>query len=126
MKRLALIAGLVLLVLPVLAAEDFTGKWTGTFLANRPDGSTSSDTIYLDLKHKGAELTGTAGPDETKQWPVTKGTVKGNALNFEVQSAEGPLVIFALTFADGHLKGDAAAEFNGQKFSAKVDAARKK
>jgi hypothetical protein len=124
MKRLAVLIGLVLLVVPVLAAEDFTGKWSGAFVTTGQDGSTKDETILLDLRHKGTELTGTAGPSAEKQWPLSKGTVDGNKLSFEVQS-DGPLVKFALTFADGHLKGDAAAEFEGQKMSAKVDAQRK-
>ena len=44
---------------------------------------------------------------------------------FDVESDEGPIKI-TLTLADGHLKGDAAAESNGQKRSAKIDVERVK
>ena len=114
----------MLLVVPVLAAEDFTGKWSGAFVVTGQDGSTRDETILLDLKHKGTELTGMAGPSADKQWPLLKGTVDGNKLTFEVQS-DRPLIKFVLTFADGHLKGDATAELDGEKMSAKVDAQRK-
>ena len=77
----------------------------------------------MDVKHKGTELTGMAGPSETQQWPL-KGTVDGNKVTFEVQS-DGPLIKFTLNFADGHLKGDAVAEFQGQKMQAKIDMQRK-
>jgi len=124
MKRLLGLIALILLVVPVSAAEDFTGKWSGSFNAIRPDGSADNDTIVMDVKQKGTDLTGTAGPSTEKQWPL-KGTVTGNKLTFEVQS-DGPLVKFALNFADGHLKGDANAEQEGMKLSAKVDMQRTK
>ena len=76
MKRVMALLAFVLLVFPTLAAEDFTGKWSGAFSITRPDGSVSEEGIYLDLKHKGAELTGTAGPTADEQWPILKGAVK--------------------------------------------------
>jgi hypothetical protein len=116
----------VCLLVPVRAAEDFTGKWTGSFLAGRPDGSTSNDTIFMDLKHKGAELTGTVGPREDRQYPVIEGKVAGDKVSFQV-NVDGALVTFALAFAEGHLKGDAAAALpDGQKLAAKIDAERQK
>lgn len=127
MKRLVLLACLALLAAPVVAAEDFTGKWSGSFVAIRPDGSLDEDKIFLDLKHKGKELTGTAGPSAERQWPVLKGVVDGNKVTFEVQAGEtGPLLKFALVFADGRLKGEANGEEGGQKRTAKIDAGREK
>ena len=108
--------------MPVRAAEDFTGKWSGSFVITSP--MQNDDVILMELKHKGAELTGTAGPKADQQWPL-KGTVDGNKLAFEVQS-EGLALKFALTFADGHLKGEASAERDGTKFAATVDAQRAK
>ena len=124
MKRLLGLIALILLVVPVAAAEDFTGKWSGSFNTVRPDGSADNDTIVMDVKQKGTDLTGTAGPSAENQWPL-KGTVNGNKLTFEVQS-DGPLIKFALNFAEGHLKGDANAEQDGRKLSAKVDMQRNK
>jgi len=124
MKRLLGLIALVLLVIPVAAAEDFTGKWSGSFITTNPDGSVDKDTIYMDVKHKGKDLAGTAGPKADTQWPL-KGTVDGNKLTFEVQS-DGPMVKFVLTFAEGHLKGDANAEAEGRKLQAKIDMERTK
>ena len=127
MKRLAVAIGFLLCLAPVLAAEDFTGKWSGAFLMTMADGTTRNETIFMDFKHKGAELTGTAGPNADKQWPVLKGKVDGNKVSFEVQDDQsGPLIKFTLTYAEGHLKGDAAAERNGQKLTGKIDVERKK
>jgi hypothetical protein len=59
------------------------------------------------------------------QWPL-KGTVSGNKLTFEVQSESGTVVSFSLTFANGHLKGDANADAPGGKLSAKIDMEKSK
>lgn len=124
MIRRALFVCLVLSVASLSAAQDVTGKWAGSFNPVRPDGSTGEAKIFLDLKQSGSELTGTAGPGPDRQWPL-KGKIEGNKLSFEVQSDDGPITI-TLTLADGHLKGDAAAESNGQKRSAKIDVERVK
>ena len=123
MKRLSFAVGLLLLLVPVRAAEDFTGKWTGAFVLSSPEQH--DDVIFMDLKHKGTELTGTAGPSAEQQWPL-KGTVDGTKLAFEVQHEAGPAIKFTLTFADGHLKGDAGAEMDGMKLAAKIDVQRVK
>jgi hypothetical protein len=124
MIRRALFVCLVLSVASVSAAQDVTGKWAGSFNPVRSDGTTGEAKIFLELKQSGSELTGTAGPNPDRQWPL-KGKVEGNKLSFEVQSDEGP-INFTLTLAEGHLKGDAAAENNGQKRSAKIDVERVK
>jgi hypothetical protein len=123
MKRLVFIVALLLLFVPVRAAEDFTGKWSGAFNITEPEQQ--DDVVTMQLTHKGKDLTGTAGPNATQQWPV-KGTVDGNKLTFEVQHEGGMPVKFVLTYAEGHLKGDASAEMNGMKLSAKVDVQRTK
>ena len=125
MKHLSRVLAVLLFVIPLGAVEDFTGTWAGSFVSTRPDGTPDNDKIHMDLKHTGKEITGTAGPTETQQWPL-KGTVDGNKLTFDVQAEGGQLVIkFALVFSAGHLKGDATAEANGQKMQAKIDMERK-
>ena len=127
MKRVLFAVVVLLLLAPVRAAEDFTGKWSGAFNITSPEQN--DDVMVMDLKQKGTELTGTAGPSAERQWPL-KGTVDGNKLAFDVQSS-GPdgtvaVIKFALTFAEGHLKGEANAEIQGMKLSAKVDVQRTK
>src|SRR5262245_39828604 len=124
MNRLALVACLVLSFVSVSALQDVTGKWSGSFNPVRADGSIGEAKIFLELKQSGTELSGTAGPSPDQQWPL-KGKVEGNKLSFEVQSDDGPIKV-VLTLADGHLKGDAAAERDGQKRAAKIDAERVK
>ena len=123
MKYLVLMLTLLLFAPPLIAAEDFTGKWTGSFTTTRDDGTERAQGIVLDLKQKGAELTGTAGPTEERQWPL-KGKVDANKVTFDLESTEGSIK-FTLVFAEGHLKGDAVSEQGGQTRKAKIDAQRK-
>src|SRR5262245_13516128 len=117
MKKLACVIGLALLLAAtLLAAEGLTGKWSGSFIINM-DGQTENDVAYMVLTQKGTELTGTVGPNADKQWEILKGKVEGDKITFEVQ-ADGPLVKFELTLADGHLKGEAKAEFEGKSMKA--------
>ena len=126
MTRLAVLACLLLSVGVVSAAQDVTGKWSGSFNTIGPDGSTREAGIFLDLKQKGTELTGTAGPREDRQYAVSQGKVDGNKIAFQVE-ADGATLKFTLAFADGHLKGEAqGAAPDGQKLSAKIDAERAK
>jgi hypothetical protein len=129
MKRLALILALALFALPAFAAEDFTGKWSGTFSGVASDGTQVTENIFLDLVQKGTELTGTAGPSAERQWKIAKGKVDGNKLAFEVvpDNDGGPQIVrLSLALAEGRLKGDFNAEKDGMTLTAKVDVARVK
>lgn len=121
-KRTVLLA--LLLVAPVFGAQtDFSGTWSGTFVIS-VDGDAHDDQALMILTQKGAELTGSAGPAEDRQWPISKGKVDGATAEFDVQS-EGPLVHFTLKIVDGHLKGEAKAEMDGHKMTGTVDLQRK-
>ena len=130
MKKLALLFTLVLFVLPAFAAEDFTGKWSGQFSGIGPDGNQATEPIFMNLVHKGAELTGTAGPRAETQWKIVKGKVDGDKLSFEVLAGDGaqdgPQVVITLAYADGHLKGDINMQRGEQKLTGKVDVTRVK
>lgn len=130
MKRLALLFALTLFVLPALAAENFTGTWSGQFSGVTPDGKQVTEPILLNLVHKGAELTGTAGPSAEQQWKILKGKVDGDKVYFEVQAGGdtqgGPYVTITMAYAEGHLKGDFNAQRGAEKMTAKIDLTRVK
>lgn len=106
-------------------AVDLTGVWTGTF--TRSDGNPTG--AHLDLKQKGAELTGTAGPDLNQQVAIANGkitTEKGvTSVVFEATQPSGLTIKFDLKLVDGRLKGKAIAEANGEKREATLDVGRK-
>lgn len=128
---------LVLLFAPsLLAAEDLSGKWSGTFVNTTDGGATQEHAAQMVAKHSGAEFTGTIGPGADQQWPILKGkvqTVKESGkettkLSFDVQTADSNnlLIHFELSLVDGHLKGTASAEQDGHTMTAAVDLARMK
>src|ERR1051325_644822 len=100
MKRLAVIAFVLVALVPTLGAQSaasFTGKWEGTFKLQRPDGSEgNAQDVVFNLTQKGKGLTGTAGPAD-RQWAVDKGVVNAGKATFEVQQPDGPLFKFTLT-----------------------------
>ncbi len=106
------------------AAASFTGKWEGTFVMQRPDGTEGSNPVAFNLTQKGKDLTGTAGPPKD-QWNIAKGAVTAGKATFEVQQPNGPLFKFALTIVKGRLQGEMTGEQNGVvRGHAKVDAAK--
>lgn len=106
---------------------DLTGLWTGTFTetGGNPGGA------RIDLKHKDSAVSGTAGPDENRQAPISNGkvtTVKGvTGVTFDVTQPNGVVLSFNLTLTDGRLKGKATgASPSGDKREAAVDVGRAK
>lgn len=130
MTRRAALLVLALVLSPVLHAagvpgmQDLTGKWDGTFIVS-VNGQQDDDKIHMVLTQKVAVLTGTVGPSPDKQWTILNGKIDGAKVTFDAQS-DGPLVKFTLALVEGRLKGDALAEMDGMKMTAKVDAARSK
>jgi hypothetical protein len=123
MKKLMAAVCVVLFCLSIAMASDLTGKWSGSFQITRSDGETKDSQVFMELKQTGAQLTGTAGPNAGKQWPIQNGKIDGDKLSFEVQS-DGPLIKFELTLSNEHLKGEAKAEQDGQSMKAAVDIQR--
>ena len=112
----------ILLLAAAAFGADLTGKWSGTFDATGPDGSTRNSSAYMDLKQSGEKVTGTAGPDSARQKEISNGKLAGTKLTFEVvQPDGGPVMKFNLTFDGVTIKGKATGERDGQKMEAKLD-----
>lgn len=136
-SHFARLAVLVLLLSPSLfaSAEDLSGKWSGSFVITVGDQPSHDDTAYMVATQKGADLTGSIGPNENEQYPIEKGkiaTVKESGkdvtkVTFDVHPENGPDVAHCeLAIVDGHLKGKLTAEHDGQKISAVLDMTRVK
>lgn len=117
----------LLLAATLLAAADvdLTGKWTGTFDMNGPNGETNNSTALLVLKQSGTAITGTVGPNEEQQFPLVKGKVEGDKITLEADR-EGNPVTFNLVLADGRLKGEVLISRDGETRKAKIDVGRAK
>lgn len=104
-RRLTVIVLAAALLVPsLLAFADVTGKWSGPVSLKGADGRTRDDTLSLDLKQNGKELTGTGAPGGQTPSPL-KGTVDGDKVVFDVTADGGRTIHFALTLTNGHLKG---------------------
>jgi hypothetical protein len=128
MKKLLAFALVLAAIAPAVAAQTasgFTGKWEGTFVMQRPDGTEgNSQPVVFDLTQKGKDLTGTAGPAK-EQWKIEKGAVNAGKATFEVQQPDGPLFKFTLTVVKGRLQGEMTGERDGVvRGRAKVDAGK--
>ncbi len=126
MKTLICLLLLSALTLSATAGE-LTGKWTGKFDITTPDGEVKPDSAVMNLKVDGAQVTGTAGPNEDQQWAIRKGKLEAGKLTFEVvpegDDAKGFLA-FDLVFDGETIRGDVTGHDGDNKLSAKVDLKR--
>jgi hypothetical protein len=103
-------------------AADVSGKWSGTFT---PEGQDAS-AAFMVLKVSGTTLTGSAGPDENQQWPISGGRVEGNKLSGQVTSPDGATYKFTLMVEGEHIKGPVEANAAGQTIKGQLDVTRAK
>ena len=127
MKTLFAIALVVASLTATTAAQtkdSFTGKWEGTYILQRPDGTAADPRpIVLNLTQKDKELTGTAGPADQQEKVV--GTVDGTKATFDVQMPQGPPFKFNVSIVKGRIQGEMTREApDGTVRKAKVDAGK--
>lgn len=115
-----------LLLSMVSLLADVTGKWSGSFDVTGPDGETKADTAVLNLKQDGGNITGTAGPNEDKQFDIKTGKIDGNKITLEVVMEDGGILSFDLILDAEHIKGDVKGQMGDEKMSAKLDVTRAK
>ncbi len=110
-----------MLVMVVLSAAgalaaDVTGKWSGTFI----DSDTGKESsICSVLKQSGTTLTGSAGPSDSHQLPISTGKVEHDHVVFSVQMAGGT-INFDLSNEGGELKGKMQVSEDGHTAHATV------
>jgi len=107
------------------SAADITGKWSGSFVLQAPDGE-HADNAFVIIQQKGTELTGSGGPDESRQWPMQNGKIEGDKITFEV-TADGPVYKIEAKLEGDHIKGNVTAKTpEGETLTAKMDLTRVK
>ncbi|MGD0302912.1 MAG: hypothetical protein ABSE86_38065 [Bryobacteraceae bacterium] len=105
---------------------DVSGKWSGSFDITGPDGETKADTAFLNLKQEGGKITGTAGPNEEKQFEIKTGKIEGQKIALEVVMEDGGVLTFDLALADDHIKGNVKGQMGDETMTAKLDVTRVK
>lgn len=66
-------------------AQDLSGRWAGTF---RAEGGEHGVPQLFFLKQDGRHITGSGGPDESEQYPISNGAVTGRRVHMEVTTAQ--------------------------------------
>jgi hypothetical protein len=116
------LAALTPAVFAQTAAASFSGKWEGTMIQQRPDGTESApNKVEFNLTQNARELTGTAGPPD-QQVKIDKGVVNAGKATFEMQSPNGVLFKFTLSIVKGRLQREMTGERDGVvRGHAKID-----
>ena len=78
---------LLMLVATSVWAADVTGKWTGSMVLN----AGRTDPANVHLKQNGNEVTGTMGPSDEKQFPLSSARIDGDMVTIEAKP--GPSVL---------------------------------
>lgn len=103
-----------------------TGKWTGSFNITRNTGESNDSTAVLMLTQKGAEITGTVGPNEDEQFTIKAGKIDGDKITMEA-SQNGHAIKFELVVTGERITGQAnMSGENGESAKAKLDVTRQK
>jgi hypothetical protein len=110
------LAGSLILLAGVLAAADFTGKWSGTAAINPND----PHPLTLVLKQTGNEVVGNTFSEGGNPVPLTGGRADGNVLTIELHGLH-QVVQFRLTLSGDRLDGTATSKTqDGQVQAAQV------
>ena len=111
---------------PASAAPEanISGRWSGSFDITLPDGTVKNDSALLNLNQNGETLTGTAGPDENKQMPISDGKIGAQQFQFKVEQGSDMNLRFDLHLEGGHLKGEAVGNMPEGKVKVEVDVVR--
>src|SRR5436190_22956323 len=98
-----MIAKLSLLAFTVgcLLGQELSGRWVGTF---KVDGGDHGIPQLIILKQNTKQVTGSGGPDDSEQYPISKGSIEGERVHFELTTARASF-IYNLTKRGSDLNG---------------------
>jgi hypothetical protein len=103
------------------AAADVTGKWSGTYTVTGADGSAGdANPAFLVLKQSGSTLTGTAGAEESEQWPIEDAKIEGNKISGTINPSDGASYTMSLTVNGDNMTGEVTINQGGQTLKAKI------
>src|SRR5690349_11774365 len=90
--ELVLVAALITAALAIAKAEtpDVSGAWSGT-ITIPAKGERQKSPLYASLKQEGDALTGTIGPEQNAQLPISKGRIEstkyGTFITFDMPAS---------------------------------------
>ena len=65
-------------------AEDISGRWSGSMSFQNANGSIQKEPFYLVIVQRGTNFTGSAGDNETSQFPFSNGAILNGDCSFTV------------------------------------------
>jgi hypothetical protein len=80
-----------------------------------PDGQVRKESGMAVLKQSGNVITGTLGPDETRQNPISDGTVKDDRITLKIMPSPERTMTFQLTVTGEKLVGTAERTGSNEK-----------
>lgn len=102
MKQRRIFSLVVMLAMAVSAwAADVTGKWTGSMTLN----SGGDQPAFVMLKQSGEVLTGSQGPSQDHQFPITSGRFDGKQVTIEAHPG-GAVFKLSMKLGGNKLTGD--------------------
>lgn len=116
-----LLLSLCLLLLPLTAAADVSGKWSGSMDIKTPDGTVQSTPVTAEFKQDGKTVTGTAGREGDDQLTIENGLLDGGTLTFDVEAPDGKYSVSLKLVGDSKLQGETTfSDPQGNKLTAKL------
>ena len=122
-KLLLVVIGLTL----PLAAEDITGKWSGTIEIADIGGGPIQTTVRAEFAQKAGVVFGKMGRSGDDDSPIRNGKVEGVEISFEVSSPETTQPMrFTLKLVGGRLEGEMKGAVDEGEIVGKVTLSREK
>jgi len=112
---------LLLLLTLTLASfgADVAGRWTGKAEAVMADGEKRVVPLLFVFKEEGGQLTGRGGPEDDAFNPLQDLKLDGDKLTFRLTTGD-TLANFTCVIDGDSMSGDASADHEGRKVTAKL------
>jgi hypothetical protein len=112
---------LLLLLTLTLASfgADVAGRWTGKAEAVMADGEKRVVPLLFVFKEEGGQITGSGGPESEASVPLQDVKLDGDKLTFRLNTGD-TLANFTCVIDGDTMSGDASADHEGRKVTAKL------
>lgn len=108
---------LALVLATVSFAGEFAGRWTGDVEMKSPDGESRTQSALVVFKEDGGKLTGTGGPDESRQMAFEDVKVDGSKMTGVIN--DGPTTVnLEFTVSGDEMTGQAKIMREGTTMTA--------
>ena len=104
----------------LLQAADVSGRWSGSSVYTTTEGKEVSNSLFVVLIPKGAELSGRAGPNAERLFPFDGGVVEGVTVSWD-QKVQLNGAIFRLSLKGNRLEGEMKPNANAKPLAVSLE-----